>query len=147
MVLEFTKFKYHIIFFNHKNSNSVVPQWQNWWGTRVSETRVLEKVVLYHLFPKQCFFAKNFYKMWYWAILALKLEFFLFQSGTNISAEIWYILQYGQNDRLNRPTVRQVFPDEPRFVRFSQNSCISGSLCLKTGFQSGSRFFWLDHPV
>ena len=28
----------------------------------------------------------------------LKLEFFLFRSGTNISAEIRYILQYGRND-------------------------------------------------
>ena len=35
-----------------------------------SETRVLEKVILCHLFPKQCFFAKNFQKLWYWAILA-----------------------------------------------------------------------------
>ena len=70
MVLEFTKLEYHIIFSNHTNSNSAVPRWQNWWGTRVSETWVLEKVVLSHLFPKQCFFAKNFQKMWYLAILA-----------------------------------------------------------------------------
>ena len=59
------------IFFNRTNSNSAMPRWQNWWGTRVFETRVLEKVVLCHLFPKQCFFAKNFQKMWYLAILAL----------------------------------------------------------------------------
>ena len=71
MVLEFTKLEYHIIFFNHLNFNSAVPRWHNWWGTRVSETRVLEKVVLCHLFPKQCFFTKNFQKMWYLAILAL----------------------------------------------------------------------------
>ena len=71
MVLEFTKLKYHIIFFNRTNSNSAVPRWQNWWGTRVSETRVLEKVVICHLFPKQFFFAKNFQKRWYLAILAM----------------------------------------------------------------------------
>ena len=65
IVLEFTKLEYHIIFFNRTNSNSAVPWWQNWWGTQV-----LEKVVLCHLFPKQCFFAKNFQKMWYLAILA-----------------------------------------------------------------------------
>ena len=59
------------IFFNRTNSNSAVPRWQNWWGTRVFETRVLEKVILCHLFPKQCLFAKNFQKMWYLAILAL----------------------------------------------------------------------------
>ena len=70
MVLEFTKLEYHIIFFNCTNSNSAVPQWQNWWGTLVSETRVLEKVVLCHLFSKQRFFAKNFQKMWYLAIWA-----------------------------------------------------------------------------
>ena len=70
MVLEFTKLKYNIIFFNRTNSNSAVPRWQNWWGTQVSETWVLEKVVLCHLFSKQCFFAKNFQKMWYLAILA-----------------------------------------------------------------------------
>ena len=58
-------------FFNRLNSNSAVPRWHNWWGTRVSETRVLEKVVLCHLFPKQCFFAKNFQKMWYLAILGV----------------------------------------------------------------------------
>ena len=56
MVLEFTKLEYHIIFFDPTNFNSAVPRWQNWWGTRVSETRVLEKVVLCHLFLKQCFF-------------------------------------------------------------------------------------------
>ena len=70
VVLEFTKLEYHIIFLNCTNSNSVVPRWQNWWGTQVSETRVLKKVVLCYLFPKQCFFAKNFQKMWYLAILA-----------------------------------------------------------------------------
>ena len=70
MLLEFTKLEYHIIFFNRTNSNSAVPRWQNRWGTRVSEIRVLEKVVLCHLFPKQCFFTKNFQKMWYLAILA-----------------------------------------------------------------------------
>ena len=69
-VLEFTKLEYHIIFFNRTNSNSAVPRWQNWWETRVSETQVPEKVVLCHLFPKQCFLAKNFQKMWYLAILA-----------------------------------------------------------------------------
>ena len=58
----------------------------------------------------------------------LKLEFFLFRFGTNISAEIRYRLRYDRNDRLNRPTVR---PVEPQFVRFSQISCISGFLCLK----------------
>ena len=68
MVLEFTKLEYHIICFNHTNSNSAVPRWQNWWGTRV-----LEKVVLCHLFPKQCLFAKIFQKMWYLAILAKRL--------------------------------------------------------------------------
>ena len=73
MVLEFTKLEYHIIFFNRTNSYSAVPRWQNWWGTRVSETRVLEKVILCHLFPKQYFFAKNFQKMWYLAILAKRL--------------------------------------------------------------------------
>ena len=66
VVLEFTKLEYHIIFFNRTNSNSAVPWWQNWWGTRVSETRVLEKVVVCHLFPKQCFFAKNFQKCGIW---------------------------------------------------------------------------------
>ena len=76
MVLEFTKLKYHIILFNRTNSNSAVPRWQNWWGTRVSETQVLEKVVLCHLLPKQCFFAKNFQKMWYLAILASVLVYF-----------------------------------------------------------------------
>ena len=35
------------------------------WGIRV-----LEKVVDAHLFSKQCFVAKKFKKMWYWAILA-----------------------------------------------------------------------------
>ena len=65
-----TKLEYHIIFFNRTNSNSTMPRWQNWWGTQVSETRVLKKVVLCHLFPKQCFFAKSFQKMWYLAILA-----------------------------------------------------------------------------
>ena len=35
------------------------------------------------------------------------------------------------HDRLNRPTVRPVFPVEPWFFRFSQNSCISGFLYLK----------------
>ena len=70
MVLKFTKLEYHIIFFNRTNSYSAVPRWQNWWGTRVSETRVLEKVVVCHLFPKQCFFAKYFQKRWYLAILA-----------------------------------------------------------------------------
>ena len=54
-----------------------MPRWQNWWGTRVSKTRVLEKVVLCHLFPKQCFFAKNFQKMWYLAILACRGGCFL----------------------------------------------------------------------
>ena len=72
MVREFTKLEYHIIFFNRTNSNSAVLQWQNWWETWVFETRVLEKVVLGHLFPKQCFFAKNFQKMWYLTILASK---------------------------------------------------------------------------
>ena len=47
-----------------------MPRWQNEWGTRVSETQVLEKVVLCYLFPKQCFFAKNFQILWYVAILA-----------------------------------------------------------------------------
>ena len=61
----------------------------------------------------------------------LKLEFFLFWSGINISAEIRCRLRYGRNDRLNWPMVRLVFPVEPRFVRFSQNSCILNSLCLK----------------
>ena len=70
MVLEFTKLEYHIIFFNRTNFNSTVPRRQNWLETRVSETRILEKVVFCHLFPKQCFFAKNFQKMWYLAILA-----------------------------------------------------------------------------
>ena len=72
MVLEFTKLEYHIIFFNRTNSNSAVPRWQNWWGTRVSETRVLEKVVVCHLFPKQCFFLLKISKKkrWYLAILA-----------------------------------------------------------------------------
>ena len=70
MLLEFTKLEYHIIFFNRTNSNSAVPRWQNRWGTRVSEIRVLEKVILCHLFSKQCFFTKNFQKMWYLAILA-----------------------------------------------------------------------------
>ena len=65
-----TKLEYHIIFFNRTNSNSTMPRWQNWWGTRVFETRVLKKVVLCHLFSKQCFFAKNFQKMWYLTILA-----------------------------------------------------------------------------
>ena len=65
MVLEFTELEYHIIFFNRTNSNSAVPRWQNWWGTRVLKT-----VVLCHLFLKQCFFVKNFQKMWYLAILA-----------------------------------------------------------------------------
>ena len=88
MVLEFTKLEYHIIFFNRTNSNSVVPQWQNWWGTRVSETRVLEKVVVCHLFPKQCFFAKNFQKMWYLAILAL----FRIYWGYKVAAKKLYLL-------------------------------------------------------
>ena len=37
-------------------------------------------------------------------------------------------------DRLDRPTARPVFPVEPRFVWFSQNSCISGSLSKKPNF-------------
>ena len=61
----------------------------------------------------------------------LKLEFFLFRFSTNILAEIRYKLWYGRNDWLNRPTVRPVFPVEPWFVRFSQNSSISNFLCLK----------------
>ena len=76
MVLEFTKLEFHIIFFNRTNSNSAVPRWQSWWGTRVSETRILEKVVLCHLFPKQCFFAKNFYKWWYLAQFQIILSIF-----------------------------------------------------------------------
>ena len=43
-------------------------------------------------------------------------------------------------DQLNWPKVRPVFPIEPRFIRFSQNSCIPGPLCLKTEFQFDSRF-------
>ena len=82
MVLEFTKLEYHIIFFNRTNSNSAVPRWQNWWGTQVSETRVLEKVVLCYLFPKQCFFAKNFQKMWYLAIWPMSM--FAWSSGIDI---------------------------------------------------------------
>ena len=38
------------------------------------------------------------------------------------------------HDQLNWPKVRPVFPIEPRFIRFSQNSCIPGPLCLKTEF-------------
>ena len=44
------------------------------------------------------------------------------------------------HDQLNWPKVRPVFPIEPRFIRFSQNSCIPGPLCLKTEFQFDSRF-------
>ena len=78
MVLEFTKLEYHIIVFYRTNSNSTVPRWQNWWGTRVSETRVLKKVIPYHLFSKQSFFTKNFQKIWYLTILAhISIMFFL----------------------------------------------------------------------
>ena len=65
---------HNFFFFNCTNSNSIMPGWQNWWGTRVSKTRVLEKVVLCHLFPKLCFFAKNLQKMCYLAILAKKIR-------------------------------------------------------------------------
>ena len=96
MVLEFTKLEYHIIFFNRTNSNSVVPQWQNWWGTRVSETQVLEKVVVCHLFPKQCFFAKNFEKRWYLAILASNngsLRRYLLYNWPTPMREYWLIIK------------------------------------------------------
>ena len=78
--------------------------------------------------------------------------FFFIPADFYFSAGIWYISRYGQYnqvrtlaaaffinfslfyDRLNRPTARPVFPIEPRFVRFSQNSCISGSLSKKPNF-------------
>ena len=59
----------HNFFYSQKFhvSNATVAELR---GTRVSETRFSEKVVLCYLFPKQWFFAKNFKKKWYWAILA-----------------------------------------------------------------------------
>ena len=70
MVLEFTKLEYCKIFFNRTNPTQQCHSGKTNEELEFSETRVLEKVVLCYLFPKQCFFAKNFQKLWYWAILA-----------------------------------------------------------------------------
>ena len=86
------------------------------------------------------------------------LFFFFIPADFYFSTGIWYISRYGRYnqvrilaaaffinfslfyDRLNRPTARSVFPVEPRFVRFSQNSCISGSLSKKPNFNPISGF-------
>ena len=71
-----------------------------------------------------------FFKYWLIFIFRPKSDIFPVMAGT-----IWYAAFFFNfslfHDRLNRPTVRPVFPVEPWFVQFSQNSCISGFLYLK----------------
>ena len=64
--------KYHLFWKFLAKKHCFGNKWQSttFFRTRVFETQVLEKVVLCHLFLKQCFFAKNFQKRWYLAIFA-----------------------------------------------------------------------------
>ena len=63
-------------------------------------------------------------------IFQLESDIFPVMAGT-IQYVAFFFNFFPFHDRLNWPTVCSIFLVEPWFVRFSQNSCIPGFLCLK----------------
>ena len=81
-------------------------------------------MVVCHLFPKQCFFANTFQKMWYLAILATK---------NKLNSKISWLFNF-------EPNIHLVCVWEARFAFPKSTFCISVAFFF---FNFLSRNFWL----
>ena len=103
-----------------KNRVTIRTSWQQ-WGSELS----------FYSYPLTLFILV-FLSFKYRPIFIFRPESDIFpvMAGT-IQYVAFFFNFFPFHDRLNWPTVCPIFPVEPWFVRFSQNSCIPGFLCLK----------------
>ena len=104
-----------------KNRVTTRTSWQQ-WGSELS----------FYSYPLTLFILVFLFILKYRPIFIFQLESDIFpvMAGT-IQYVAFFFNFFPFHDRLNWPTVCPIFPVEPWFVRFSQNSCIPGFLCLK----------------